>query len=688
MNKVPFLSSGLNDLHGCHPFISRLIFCTGLVLWLVVQSALVGIPLWSRTLPPEVDDAYTYMIKSVQMESCFLQDCPSLEDLRPQLSMPSSDPQIAWQRYRAYSGSFLVYHPLYSVILLGLKKLGFSWEIAYKVIGSLGPLFFGLVFAYWLHTLWGIAPAGIALGLLAFQVFPGQGLHYVVPSNLALGVAVFVWARIIARCGDSPWSMVIGTVALVAMHPIGRIYAGMAASLAMVMVGIPRARKAWLPFLATGMVVGIAFLLSAVVQRPELSITPEPYSSFSVLAILYYSVKNVAHAIDSWLAPLGSIAIIGGLISVGYLTAELNRQKVLAKTTFIIASFLLLSLLYVLPHAPAELFLRLWIPFAVLLTGAMGQAIWYALEQTGRLLSIGWMNPSEPSNIQVGLWKLSPHAWAIVPLIVLMVLVGFSFQVVGHGVDAVRSMITFSRDRHSMLLDPEQPAILLSRARPGDRVLYIHDILMLFYFTHGAMQVGAVYYPGIAGTPEENQWIQRSDLRFAVVWNPVQSFSVSRDGKIPVSSLSWLRFQITEPAVSKYLKVFVENRGGIAQVEVIPIDSTNNLLSGSKVGADIPARWSGWVNLDLSGASATNAFRISFPIGMPDLYIGGIVFGDDPLQWPWANRSTLTLMPKEKDAVPMTLSFDPETILPAPLSRMRVSILDDHGSSVLVRIER
>ena len=43
----------------------------GLAVWTAVQTTFVTVPLWTRALPPEVDDSLTYVLKTKQMEECF-----------------------------------------------------------------------------------------------------------------------------------------------------------------------------------------------------------------------------------------------------------------------------------------------------------------------------------------------------------------------------------------------------------------------------------------------------------------------------------------------------------------------------------------------------------------------------------------------------------------------------------------
>ncbi len=67
--------------------------------------------------------------------------------------------------------------------------------------------------------------------------------------------------------------------------------------------------------------------------------------------------------------------------------------------------------------------------------------------------------------------------------------------------------------------------MLLSQAKPGDRVLYTSIISMPYYFIQGAMQLGAMYYnPALKGNLVEDEMLGKQKLTFC---SPVQSYDVS-----------------------------------------------------------------------------------------------------------------------------------------------------------------
>jgi len=180
----------------------------GVLIWCIAQGYLILMPLYTRAMLPEPDDTLPYILRTAKMAECFSQDCPALVDLREQLYVPSPTHEAA--TYRAWAaGAFGSQHPLFSLLLLGLNRFGIDLLSSYKVICSAAVALFGVGFAYLLAALFGLPAAGVAMAFLALKVFPDTGLNYVVPSNLAMGLSLFVLARVISCRGRAPWCLAL-----------------------------------------------------------------------------------------------------------------------------------------------------------------------------------------------------------------------------------------------------------------------------------------------------------------------------------------------------------------------------------------------------------------------------------------------------------------------------------------------
>lgn len=693
---------------------ARRFFVTGILMWFAVQGMLIVRPLSMRDQFPRMDDAYVYINKSPQMASCFRQDCPALEDLRAHLTVPASEHNAAWERYRAYTRTFVVYHPLYSVLLLGLTQVVPDIETAYKMIWYIAPFLFGVVFALWVRVLWGEGPAGIAMSILAFYPFTGQGLHYVVPSNLTMAVAVLLWTRIVAKQGKAPWTLVLGTLFLIAMHPIGRIYAVIAALIVVCIRGVPRSLRAWVPFLAVFGSVGVAFVLPHVIQRPEMGFQAGPLPpGFPKTAMIPLMISAIFKGVMPWIQTVGGMAVAFAAIGYGFWTVDPLRRSTLVKIMLLLLVFLVLSLFYVWPRQPADTFIRMIIPFAFLCTGAIGQALWHLLHKAGAFLkqpAQEYAHAEQNATTVWELWSHRPVTRANIVLLIVIVVVGFALDVVIINRERLIRTSEQLLENHSLYLNLEQPALLHTQANQQDRVLYTELAPMLFYLSHGAMDHGAIYYPALQGTPEEEQWLQRPDVRFAVLWDPVEALTldeplfelglIQRDGTIATAPLRSMHIETSTMMPGNTLKLFVVNHGRATHIDMVALEALSYDTYDAPVSAStrvaIPAQWEGWVSADFRTHIESTMFQVRFPTGMRHLFVGGMAFGDTSLQWPWEQKATLTLLQRQRTNLEFTynqritpaliIHFDPAVILPAPLNTKEVQVLDDTGSTVLMRI--
>ena len=253
---------------------------------------------------------------------------------------------------------------------------------AYQWLWRFSPLIFGLAFTYLLVKLTEPAAAGIALALLAFKIYPDTGLHHLVPSNLTMAGAVVVWARIISRQGWAPWTLVLSSILLPAMHPVGVLYTVVSIVLALVLAKPPDRKKVRLVVGFMVLVISSIFLISSWIKGISLvhftliPPVPNPLSYMlrgalqNVLAIIIGIIRSAGGLFGA--APVFLTAVVLGLM-----TLPLEKRRVNLAILVIYVLFLFGMLFYVSSH-PGDVVLRLWIPLVVILFGLVGQAFCYA----------------------------------------------------------------------------------------------------------------------------------------------------------------------------------------------------------------------------------------------------------------------------------------------------------------------
>lgn len=690
----------------------RLWLVTGFLVYLAVQGYLLISPLRHWTLVPETDDTLTYVLKSRQMQECFHQNCPALVDLKQQFTTPLGDPGAAREQALASSRVFPVYHPLFSLLLIAISQLGLSLMEAYRLLWCLAPGIFGLALAVFLISLVGPGPAAVALLLLAFKVFPDTGLHHLVPSNFTMALAVVLWARLIARRGRAPWCLFLGSLVLIGFHLVGFIYAAVAVLLALSLAAPEDRRRLLLPVM--GVAAGsLAYLwVPPLFGGPAWAVPPllprgERPLQLWLLGVgqnlAQVVVDNVRLAGGLW----GSLPLFLGALVLGWVTLPRLRRPAVNRM-LAIYGLVLGALVFYVSYHPADVLFRVWIPPVVVLFGLVGQGFWYALEAFGAW----WQKERQGGE------KDSPLTLArLWPALLLALMLGYVTDMVIKGGEQVGTMARYLRERQPLALFPEQPELLLSRARPGDRVLYTSIIALDYYLIHGALKLGAVYYhPTFKNSVIEKDWLTRPELRFVVAFQPTvyhpsfegvsetswwitqpefrfsplsrrrQHGPAAREGKIPAALYRNLTIKVGSGFLPKALRLFLENPKDRGLLEIVPLDPGGAPLRDRRREIQVPARFQGWLTADLNPLPPGATLMIGFPRETDRFSLGGLTFGESQRRWPWAQKAQLTFHPREGGSPPFTVSFDPRDLLPEPLRTRSVTVLDDQGSTVLLEL--
>ncbi|MEN6486272.1 MAG: hypothetical protein ABFD98_15460 [Syntrophobacteraceae bacterium] len=707
--RVAALFAALDGSSWLRRVLPSLILAGGLVLYIAVQGAFTLWPLQGWSLFPEADDTLTYVLKTRQMEECYFQDCPALDDLRRQLYGPSSSPEAEHQRFLAGSRVFPVYHPLFSLILLALGKTGMDLMAAYRLLWHLGPVLFGASFACLLAALFGRTTAGLALVLLAFKVFPDTGLHNVVPSNVTMAAAVFVFARIVARRGDAPYTLAIGSLLLVGMHLVGAVYCVLALALCLALADGKSRKRVLLGAAGAGTAALVPFFISAFARGVPLSVPSLlPAGDGRLAKILAGAAQSLAQVVveimrlDGGL--LGSLPIFLAAAVLGLMTLTRERRGVVLRFTAVYSLGLFGLLFYVSNH-PADVILRVWIPLFVVVLGLTAQAVRICAERSWSLCRDRFRGGAAEGGVV---------AW---PPVVLALLLGYVVHAAAIGGEQMIAIAEHQRLRQPLDFKPEQPRVLLSAARPGDRVLYTSIIVMPYYLLHGAMRLGAVYHhaamdgderarewlvrpdlrfaatyhplvyhPSFEGMDENRWWITSPDVRFSALSRPRRHGPLAREGRIAASDYRWIEVDPGGLPATGGFRVLVHNPGKRSEMKVCESPAGGGADSRNVRAVPVPAKWSGWLRIDT--AETGGRVRLLFPGESAPYSLAGLTFGEGMLLWPWAREAGMTLMPRDDGSGPISVSFDPSDLLPAPLNREKISVLHDGGSSVLLKIDR
>ena len=596
-------------------------FGFGLALYLFVQIGLVLGPILTRPVPPGTTDSYVYIAKAQQILGCFRQRCPALTDLRQQVLIPKgASAKTAKRRSLAYQRELYQYHLAHSALIAGLHSVGLSWETALNTVSVAGALIIAGGIAWLLYAAFGAGPAGLALVILAFAVHPGfHGLHWVVPSNIAFGIGLLALAGVVSRPRWLHWALPFAVLAMVWMHPAGRIYA-LAALVLYGMLIVRIERKRWIT-LAWGLAALVSsIVVGALVDRPSMSYAGlEGVAGWGLLEGIGQNARAAFWSIYPWLYERGGFAILG-LAAVGVWIAEPPRAASIRLLLALSSCLSIASLVYLLPNYPAELFHRLWILFAIVATGTAGYALWSG---SGRLFAHFAEGASDGQGAR-GRYALLGRLGVAGAIILVSLYI--SIGSIANGSRAVfanaRYMVTWG----SMPLDRGQPGRVLARLGAGERVAYLDELSFVFYASRGGFGHGAVFGPAVAGTKLTATYY-RAGGRVTLAVKAVKDFY----GLLPLRSerpivvrsarpVDWSRVRIRLRAPAKPLTLRVRLAGPKGRIAKITV----------------PAGATGWYALGLAKGSYSPAIAIMREDGQTLASIEGLRLAQaDRRTWPW-----------------------------------------------------
>ena len=665
-----------------------LIFALGLLLYLYAQVGMSLIPILNRSAPVEADDAYTYILKAVEMESCFYQNCPALMELKPQLVAPTTEEMPRWLRYREYGRAFVIYTPLHSAFILAFHSAGFSWEASYNIVWICGSIFLGLVIAYFLYVLFGPGTAGVALALFSPLVLPSHGVLYIVPTNLALGIAMLMWALIIRYKDRAAWVMLAGILAMLAMHPVGRIYAVVTCFFYFIFASRPRSKRIWILCASVLALVAIAFLLPKIISSPVLSFKADPPPEDWTMWIgLSDTFKRVyGYVVEMWVMPFGGYISVAVLLLIGSLSISIERRKTLLIIGGPLAALLAASMMYLLPRYPAELFSRIWVAVVVILIGIIGQALITMMKYI--YLSLRYIYHEIETRLHSASPTLSARGRVLAVGVVIISIIGINWtdSYISNTTQFRKGTMTQMESHNDLALDPSQPATAHSRLSANDSILYTNEILMHFFFSRGTLQFGAVYYPALKNTPDAKQWVEQNDkIKYIVAYNQIGRASFAAPGALSLDPGK--KFKITTPPTDiSSISFHFENPGEEASIAFCIMDEAQT-ENPAPVMLNLPAKSSGWQNISALGDPIVSSFYMVVTGTRNPVKLKGLrINGDVSLNWPWDRGVTLSTAPPHDKIEPEIVRFETTDLVPK--FNRPLKVVADNGSAVLAEVLR
>lgn len=539
------------DLTGLAPWI---IFLLGLGIFLWFKLGLLLEVNYSRALPPEVDDAYCYIIKTTQIQECFRQDCTALNDLRVQLKPSQGDDEsLSRGKWRLYHIIFRVYHPLYSLAHLAVSRIfQVSFETAYIILSLLGCLGISLAIAMFLVSITDLVTAGITLASLSLTVFHGQGLQIIVPSNLTMGIALLMFAYLIKNNGHPGITFYILNLLTLGTHPIGCFYIALAVILGVLLRYSQPWREILRGFIPSLILIVIYWILNLTISHPDLAGLPQVHQAgINYLTEVWCNFRYLIKFFGDWYAnngllawpktwrhwvkdywmvllPLNVMGVVIGLLSLRLKKLGLARIWLVTTAAILllpvllsIGTILFLTMLMIrgFMEQPDETIRQNHLIFGVL-SAALFLSCFHVIDRypaellkrlftpwaivAGSFLSRGlvvaMVNPGLGNypylkrNLSTNLSQIfvKPSFWHF--LLIVFLVIGYGPRLIGN-YEEYKNKQNQIIDRFDFALDPIQPNLLQEQAQAEDIILYEDPVVMTFFLSHGGLGHRAVFVP-------------------------------------------------------------------------------------------------------------------------------------------------------------------------------------------------
>lgn len=466
-----------------------------------------ALPLVKNYAPVGGDDGYSYIYRAAQLDECPLQDCPALNDLREQLLLPTDNLESAAIRNRQFTRLLVLAHPLYALLLLIFSKLANSLEIGYDVLFTLTKLFIPIFIAYWLKALYGKRAATVALLLLTPILFLSHGFTLGVPSVLAIGLACLLWGLILEQRPAVHLLFIPLATLILLTHSMGLIYVGISALLYAALSPSELPKNRAVNILVAILLCTASVLLPMIIDRPTLEFSTVAFypGNWSYLKELTGSLDMYAAVLRDASLYLPTLTILLPLCWIGITTISKRHGLKVLLSGISVFLLMLFGSLYVVPWYGGFTFVRLWPLTAVFLFG---------------LFATGLLAVQKALKVQT-----SKSTYLIATALGVTILFSL-FSTFTRNVTSYLQVQQGYLQQPDTYFNPETVAILGHQAA-GEKILYMDEVGMYYFLSHGGLQTGAVYYPALQRTDDQHLLQDAMPyLSYVVQRNPLYSTSI------------------------------------------------------------------------------------------------------------------------------------------------------------------
>ncbi|UYN89664.1 MAG: hypothetical protein KIT08_00115 [Anaerolineales bacterium] len=624
------------------------VFWGSLALYIAIQ-AFIASPVITRMLPAGGDDGYSYILKAAQLRDCPLQDCKALEDLREQFLLPTDNLDSAYIRNRQFTRIILLSHHFYTFILLMISKLGVSLETAFDILFFLGKIIVPCFIAYWIHSLWGSRTASLALFLLTPIVFTSHGLSLPVASVLAIALSCLVWGLVLNRHKHLDPVLVPLAIILILMHPMGVIYSFIALCLYLLLAPSKVPKSVLINSAIIFALCLVNLLLPKFLERPTLEFSTVSFypGNWSYLRELRDNLDFYAQVFVHTAQQLPNTVALVVLVWLGLKGIPSSNYFKFLLSALAVLSLIAFAALYVVPWYGGFTLVRVWPLLAILLIALVANGFDYLLRYT---------NATKRSGQTTSLRLLST---------VLLLALGTSLaKSTLKNYQAAASYQQAINEARDFYINPLQSKLLDDS---GGTILYMDELGMYYFLSHGGLSHGAVYEPALRRTPDLQTALEQTDPIVYIVQRNLlyeSGMPLTSHLGIQLSYDTQLLVRSEYNLLSDSWQLFLEET---AEPFVLKLESEEaSHLIAMQPG---PAHW---FSLP-SDFEETSILGISVESGL--VAIGGIRPASlSETQWPWDIGLSLEYVTTQERH---NVNFDSSRLADNLLGQL--TVLDDYG---------
>ncbi len=320
-------------------------------------------PFFSES-PRLSDDSLVYLWQGKQVAQAFERKSQAFLDIKNQFDLSQHDKptdDTRWTRARIAGRALVPWYPTYGILMSAIEKLnlGFAWSYALSELVVLLVLTFS-IFCFGI-TYVGKTATSLTFLTLSFAIFPIQGLHYLIPSVLSMSLGLFFWSRILPKLSLRSPGVWLYLFIWTGIHFIAKAYLLIGLTTEAFSESAPWTKK---------LSRSLAFFVPAIFWILIFKFVPRfqiPNDSMLVGNASLSTAGVLGNLIAIWQVIKTSFTNIPGLWLMPLLAfsfKKLNRshQILIALLAFVLS----ISIVYVVPRYPAEVFARIWCPFCII----------------------------------------------------------------------------------------------------------------------------------------------------------------------------------------------------------------------------------------------------------------------------------------------------------------------------------